>query len=502
MKVTWFVLAPLLLLAACSPASAPAPQAAEALPTAQLLPAEVASATATLPAPTETPTAEPQPAEFSQRPQYHIQATLNYDAHQLDVTQTVTYPNHSGENIEEISLVVEPQRFPDAFHLQEFKLNGRPVTGYTLNNGRLDLPLPESLAAGQALTLELRYRIQLPSRYGAFGFTSLQANFHNWYPFFPPYIPGEGWLIHSHSAVGEYLVYPTADFEVSISNPQPEITVAAPNLKTTDGDTRTYRLEAARSFMWSASPYWQVSGQMVDEVQVQVYYFTEHAAAGEHLLREVSKALQIYQELFGPYPFSTLSAVEFNSLDGMESDALYFISYGYFNSYDSETLEYDPKFQNYLTIIGVHEICHNWWYSQVGNDQALEPWLDETLSTYCELLYYQRTNSALTTWWWDFRVKQYEPAGWVDATVYDYYDSQSYINATYLQGVTMMRNLRASMGDQAFFAALREYAESGKGRIMSATDFWAVMEAHTDNDLIPLREKFFKPLEKEETEEN
>lgn len=490
----------MLVLAACRPATAPQPVINDALPTAQLLPAGQPTDIAAAPLPAEKPTPEPAPAEFTPRPQYNIQATLNYDAHQLDVFQTVTYPNHSSEAIEELVLVVEPQRFPDAFQLQEMKLNQQPVEGYKLNGGLLTIPLAAPLASGQALTLEMGFRIQIPSRYGAFGFTSLQANFHNWYPFFPPYQQGVGWLTHPASSVGEYLVYPLADIEVSITNPRTDIRVAAPNRVSTEGETHTFRLNSARTFMWSASPYWQVASQMVDEIEVQVYYFIEHTAAGEHLLREVSRALEIYQELFGPYPFSTLSAVEFNSLDGMEADGLYFISYGYFNSFDAETLEYEPKFQNYLTSIGVHEVCHNWWYSQVGNDQALEPWLDETLCTYCELLYYERTNPELIPWWWDFRVERYEPEGWVDATVYDFYDAQTYINATYLRGVTMMRNLRASMGDKAFFAAMRAYGETGKGEIMSAADFWAVMEAHTEKDLGPILEKFFTPIDREKEE--
>lgn len=490
----------MLILAACSPAAAPQGVAEGGLPTAQLLPAEQPTIAIAAPIPTDEPTAEPVPAQFTSRPQYRLQATLNYDAHQLDVVESVTYPNHSGEAIEELVLVVEPQRFPDAFQLHELKLNQQPVEEYKLNGGLMTIPLTEPLPGGEALTLDISYRIQLPSRYGAFGFTSLQANFHNWYPFFPPYQAGEGWLTHPTSSVGEYLVYPLSDIEVSITNPRQDIRIAAPDLVSSEGDMQTYQLNQARTFMWSASPFWQVSSQKVGEIEVMVYYFTEHTIAGEHLLREVSRALEIYQGLYGPYPFKTLSAVEFNSLDGMESDGIYFISYGYFNNFDAVTLEYDPKFQNYLTIVGVHEVCHNWWYSQVGNDQAMEPWLDETLCTYCELLYYERTNSGMVPWWWDLRVKGYEPEGWVDATVYDFYDRQLYINATYLRGVTMMRNLRAAMGDQAFFAALREYADSGKGEIMHAADFWAVMDQYSDNDLTPVREKFFKPVEKEGAE--
>jgi hypothetical protein len=441
-----------------------------------------------------------EPAPLTEYPEYHMQVRLDYNNHLIEVEQTVNYSNHSGEDIKELALVVEPLRTPETFKLRSLLLDQQPVEGYVLSDARLTIPLAQPLGDGQALSLSLTYSVHLPSRYGTLGYTSLQANFHNWYPFFPPYQAGEGWLIHSYSEQGEYLVYPTANFEVTITNPDPAVRLAAPGTEQINGETHTYRLEKARSFMWSVSPYLQVISQPVGEVEVKVYYFVEHQAAAEHLLREIGKALEIDQELFGPYPFDTLSAVEFNSQDGMESDGLYFLSYTYFNGYDPEILDYEPKFKNYLTIIGVHEVCHNWWYSQVGNDQALEPWLDESLSTYCELLYYQRTNPALATWWWEQRVDYYKPEGWVGTTVYQVYDYQSYVNAVYLRGAKFLRNLRAAMGDKAFFEALREYAEQGQYQIMSGQDFLQIMEQRSKSDLTPVLEEFFQP-EKTETPE-
>ena len=38
---------------------------------------------------------------------------------------------------------------------------------------------------------------------------------------------------------------------------------------------------------------------------------------------------------------------------------------------------YDGTPANYLTFVAVHETSHQWWFEQVGNDQAQQPWLDE-----------------------------------------------------------------------------------------------------------------------------
>jgi hypothetical protein len=496
MKLRLTPLLLVMLLLACSQSPTPLPETNPALPTAQLQSIIQPTSSPTPPEPSPTP----QPAPLTEYPDYHMDVRLDYNNHLIEVSQTVNYPNHSGEDIKELALVVEPLRVPESFKLNSLLLDQQPVEDYTLNDAKLTIPLAQPLADGKALALSLSYAVRLPSRYGALGYTWLQANFHNWFPFFPPYQPGEGWLIHPYSEQGEYLVYPTADFEVILTSQDPAIRLAAPGTEETNGDTHTYRLEKARTFMWSASPYLQVTNQQVGEIEVKVYYFAEHQAAAEHLLQEIGKALMIDQELFGSYPFTSLSAVEFNSHDGMEADGIYFLSYTYFNGYDPENPEYEAKFKNYLTTIGVHEVCHNWWYSQVGNDQALEPWLDEALSTYCELLYYQRTNPELTTWWWDQRVDYWWPEGWVNASVYQVYDYQSYVNAVYLRGATFLSNLRAAIGDKAFFEALREYAEQGRYKIMHGEDLLQIMRQHSKQDLTPTIEEFFR-LESTETPE-
>ena len=34
-----------------------------------------------------------------------------------------------------------------------------------------------------------------------------------------------------------------------------------------------------------------------------------------------------------------------------------------------------------------HETAHQWFYSLVGNDQALDPWLDEALATWAQAVF-------------------------------------------------------------------------------------------------------------------
>jgi len=123
----------------------------------------------------------------------------------------------------------------------------------------------------------------------------------------------------------------------------------------------------------------------------------------------------------------------------------------------------------------------------------MEPWLDEFLCVYCEQLFYERTYPEMSRWWWDYRVRYFKPEGSVNSTIYQFDEYRQYVSAVYLRGVMMVHEIRITMGDKAFFAALRDYAEQGRGRVMRWDDFLEILGQHSDKDLSPVLEKFFSP---------
>lgn len=174
--------------------------------------------------------------------------------------------------------------------------------------------------------------------------------------------------------------------------------------------------------------------------------------------------MKLYSELYGKYPRDILSVVEADFLDGMEYDGLFFLSKAFYNLYDGT-----PK--GYLTFIAVHETAHQWFFSQVGNDQALEPWLDEAWCTFSELLYYERYYPELVDWWWYYRVNYYEPIGWIDLPVYDYTGFIAYRNAVYLRGAQFLYELRAALGQEQFFEITKAYVQNQTGKIAGTAEF-------------------------------
>ena len=484
-RITFYVLLITLLLTSCTASSqvtlSPLPSLSPEL-----------SATPTLhPSPTSSPTAIPL-----RRTQYTLDLLLNYTRKAAAVEETIIYPNSSGEALTNLVLAVEPNLWMGGFSLQALTIDETPASAYSLDGQRLEITLPQPLAPGSITKLSLSFSLILPQmpaysdpndvRPQIYGYTSRQVNLVDWYPFVVPYIPGTGWVLHNPWFYGEHLVYDSADFDILVrfgDASEPKIAASGVELPSEEG--RHFRLENGRTFALSFSNLYEVKSKVVDGVTIYTYYFPYYDSAGDAVLQTASQALQIYAEHFGPYPYATLTAVQGDFDDGMEFSGFYFLSRDFYNLYDGT-----PK--NYLTIIAAHETAHQWWFDLVANDQALEPWLDESLATYSEHLFYEQLSPELVAWWWSYRVDFYQPSGTLDTRIYDAGGYRAYTDAVYLNGAHFLEDLRQRIGDEAFFAFLRDYAAQYAHRRATTADFFALLRQHTSSDYSDIIGKYFK----------
>ncbi len=422
---------------------------------------------------------------------------MDYSRKLLKVDEQTTYTNTTSLPIPELVLDIEPNLYTGAFQLGSLHWgDGTAVVSYTLEYNRLWIGLSQPLPPGAPVSLSLAYTLALPAipstdgstKPQPFGYTSRQTNLVDWYAFFPPYLSDSGWQIHGPWYYGEHQVYDEGDFEVEmqVTNAPPGATIAASALPQKEGGQLRYQLDGERSFAWSIGPEYQVFSQTVGSVTVLSYAFPYDVKAGQQALKDASAALELYSRLFGPYRHPSLSVVEADFRDGMEYDGLVFLSYGFYNTYDGT-----PK--GYLTAIAAHETAHQWWFGLVGNDQFMEPWLDESLATYSERLFYENVYPDLLDWWWATRVYFYQPQGLINQPVNAYGGYEPYRNAVYLRGAQFLEELRKKIGDPAFFAFLKDYASQYTGRQATAADFFSVLAEHTPVDISDLMQKYFSP---------
>jgi aminopeptidase N len=121
----------------------------------------------------------------------------------------------------------------------------------------------------------------------------------------------------------------------------------------------------------------------------------------------------------------------------------------------------------------------------------MEPWLDEALATYSERLFYERNYPEVTAWQ-VFRIDAYNPVGWVDTDIYYGVDFRTYANAVFLRGAQFLQALRGRMGDEAFFAFLKDYATQMAGKLATSTDYFRILRQHSSVDISDLISEFFQ----------
>ncbi len=450
-----------------------------------------------VPSLTLAPSPTPTPSVSLVRPAYQLDTRVDYDRHTVQVDEVIVYANHTGQALDRLVLAVVPNLWVDCFTLDSLAIADQPSTAFVLDGQRLEVTLPAPLGPDQNTRLELKFSLALPlaeqedpnvSRPRIFGYTRSQMNLTNWYPFVVPFLNGD-WVLHEPWYYGEHLVYEAADFDVRLAfaDPSTAPVVASSGAPEPAGEFTRYTLTAGRAFAFSMSREFKVATQQAGDVTVTSYYFPFNENGGQAALNTVVQALQVYGQRFGPYPHKTISAVMGDFNDGMEFSAFFYLSRDFYNLYTNAT-----DAVNYLIFVAAHETAHQWWFEQVANDQAQQPWLDEALCTYSEHIFYEGVHPELVSRWWAYRVDFYQPQGFVDIPIYEGEGFRPYTNAVYFRGAHFLDDLRQRLGEDVFFAFIQDYLNREKGKIATSADFFSILREHTKADYSDLVRQYFQ----------
>lgn len=477
------------LLPPSSPTAAPPSVTRPRPPTATRAPQVAATSSPTLP-PTPTPLVA-LPADAL--PEYTLDITLNYADRRMRVRQQVVVRNPGPERWDEVVFAVPPAHYPDVFTLTAAEVTTawarRPAT-FTLAHTMLHVGLPAPLPPDAVAAIALNFTIAIPpvapddwlpqGNLGA-GERLIQAG--DWHPTLAPYRPGAGWQTWDYHPVGDPNIYSAANYDVAFRTDAATV-IAAPGTASRAGTVRRYRLTDARCFAFLASPEYRFMVGKAGAIPVRVYYLPGYDEAAQAALDTAGQAIPFYETLYGPYPTTGLVIAQNAYVGAMEYSGLVSLSHNAFETYRAQP-------QSSLVNLTIHEIAHQWWYGAVGNDQVHEPWLDEAFAKYSEVLFYEHYYPEWTDWWWEHHIYARDPSGRLDASIYEFDTTSEYIHQVYTQGARFLNDLRALMGDRAFFAFVKDYRAAGAGRVMTRADFFAVLRAHTRADLSELIARYF-----------
>ncbi|MGI5836015.1 MAG: M1 family metallopeptidase [Chloroflexota bacterium] len=428
----------------------------------------------------------PNIAQAATRPHYDIQVSLDFTEASLDVVQKTTLRNNTGADLPDLVFHIVPAYF-GAFTLKSAKVDGQDVVA-TRNGTVLEITLNTPLAKGETGEIELRYRIDVPPQGGRFGRGEGVIALGNSFATLAAY-QGE-WDRHQYVDVGDAFYCEIADFDVTVISDVPVTIASSGRLTRLEGNLQSLSAEGVRDFAMAVSDRYQVESRDIDGVLVSV-----HATSAGRLgvyLEEAERALRWYSANLGAYPYPTLDIAEIYAADfatAQEYPALIFV----YKSLGAD----GGGIGSYSDYTVAHEMAHQWFYSQVGNDQVRDPWLDEALATYLSILPYREQSPHTFDYYFNRIVNGYKyrvSVGGdrpVNTTVYQYPNDIAYFGIVYNKGAVFLDKLRSLMGDEEFLKLLQDYVATYTGKLATPRAFLDMIYNRVGSDLPPLVDQYF-----------
>jgi hypothetical protein len=292
---------------------------------------------------------------------------------------------------------------------------------------------------------------------------------------------GDDWFRKVESNIGDALTTDTADYEVTVEAPRDVfVYTPAPAKTTASGEkliARTFVAENLRDFAIVASNNLRTEETVVGETTVRSIFRPDHQTAGRRVLNIAAEAVRVYSARFGALPIRTVSLVDaplVATLGSVEFAGLSVIASAFYLDFDSPTMrnmpdvirEQRPAVEDSLEWTVAHVTAHQWWGAVVGNDPAREPVLDESLANWSALLYYRETHgeekfAAAVEEQVRGVYKLYRTFGGEDMEANhagrEYRNTFQYAAIVASKGALMFEALRKLLGDEKFFASLRDY---------------------------------------------
>jgi len=452
--------------------------------------------------------------------QYTINAVFDEENMMLRGEQKTYYQNTSNKAIKDIyfhlyanafknnnSAPFEPSEmvkaYPNGFDEGWIKLNrvmegNKKVSHKVLGEGNTNLRVTPNtpIKPGESIELTMDFELKLPNSVGRMGYGENTVNIANWYPILSV-LDKNGWNLEPYYSIGDPFYSDVAEYHITMTIPEKyELATTGNILKSSIKDNKkTYRIHAnnVRDFTMILSENFIIDRGNVDGTEVISY--TIDGLKDKEALKYGMDSLEIFNRLFGKYPYEQLSIVASDFfIGGMEYPNLVMISQSLYEINENFPLEY----------VIAHEVAHQWWYGIIGNNEITEPWLDEALTEYATLMYFEEKygdkiekevyEQMIKAQYENFAVGSSKEEG-ILRSLKEFDSALEYSSIVYSKGAMFIKELRDQMGDEAFIKALREYFETYKFKNATTEDFYSIIQKNTNKDL---KDEFSKWLNGEE----
>ena len=407
---------------------------------------------------------------------YEITATLDVASGRLDAVERLTLTNRSSRMIDHVNLSAVPRALGYLDMGDTVTIDGEPVGVEWTTSINLRVPL-DDLGPGESVEIGLDFALNVGRSPDAFSARLSNENgvlsFGQWFPI----VSTE----HEVYGLGDPQISFTADsirLELETTTALARDAVACPglvNAPQTTGTAWVCEVTDVRDFSFVVNPRFQLTEADADGTAIRVY--TETVSGG--VVAELARTALIgLGEAFGAYPWPDLVLAEVGAGGGfsMEYPRAIHLTRGKVTD----------------TYVVFHEVAHQWFYAQLGNDQQREPWLDEGFADFSARYLMGIGPDQCSTRPIDSPVFAWE-AG--PTTGGDWGSCDGYFHTVFYRGTEFLNAIRATTGDDAFFAAMREWVAANRHGMTTARGLLLHLEASTDVDLEPIYRAYLTDLD-------
>jgi Peptidase family M1 domain len=295
---------------------------------------------------------------------------------------------------------------------------------------------------------------------------------------------GDDWLRKIDLSVGSPVTSDAADYNVNVEAPH-DVQVFTPVLSGVvssrqETNSTEFTAEHLRGFAIVAGRNLHAEQRAIGNLTLRSIFRPEHETVARRVLDIAAEAAQVYERRFGALPLNTVTIVDaplVATLGSAEFSGLSAIASAFYLDFESPTMRNMPEVireqrasvEDSLEWTVAHVIAHGWWGAAVGNDPGRDPVLDEALANWSALLYYREvhgeTQAALAL---DEQLRGvyrlYRTFGGEDMeashAAHEYRNGFQYSAIVTSKGALMFEALRKLVGDEKYFAALRNYYDA------------------------------------------
>jgi len=358
----------------------------------------------------------------------------------------------------------------DALTVSKVEVNGRRPAKYRCSQGKLHITLAAPLPAGAALTTTVRYAGNpkpIRSIWGEVGFEELS----------------EGVLVAGQPN-GASSWFPCDDHPAAKASYRIQISTDSPYYALANGELVSRRTRAAQT-TWTYELHEPTSTYLItlqigkyDSVRLSKAPVLMHALLPHRLIRDFEydfgrqpQMMKLFTTLFGPYPLST----------------------GYTVVVTDDDLDIPLEAQG-ISIFGAnhcdgrrgaerliaHELAHQWFGNSVTVRRWRDIWLHEGFACYAEWLWSEESGGPSA----DERAERYHQklAGLPqDLLLSDPGPRDMFDDRVYKRGALTLHVLRRRIGDDNFFALLRDWTTRYR-HSTAVTDDFTGLAAHYSHE--------------------